>query len=123
MKRPQTIDQEALGQHAANGEADQTAHFRAGVEAAQNGKRSFVHGIRRVEDVFAFRRQHVALGTPVEQRASNQRLQARDATCHSCMIDAQRTRRCGERAVTGQRREIPDVFPIEVICAFFIRHG
>jgi hypothetical protein len=39
---------------------------------------------------------------------------------HSCMIDAQRTRRCGERAVAGQRHEIPDVFPIETICAFTV---
>jgi hypothetical protein len=60
VKSSQTVDEEALGQHAAGGEADQAAQFRAGIKTAPNRKRRFVHGTRLFEHGFAFCSQHVA---------------------------------------------------------------
>src|SRR5260370_36992024 len=66
MKRTETIDEEALGQHAPSGQADKPAQFRAGIEKAQNGERRFVHGTRLAKHRFAFGSERVAAGTTVE---------------------------------------------------------
>ena len=70
VKRTETIDDKVLGQHPADREADEAAQFRAGIEAAQDGERSLVHGGCLVEHRFAFRGEHVAFGATVEQGAS-----------------------------------------------------
>ena len=89
MKDAEPIDQEALGQHPAGGQTDETAQLRTDVDAAQNRERGFVHGPCLIEHCSAFGRERVAVATAVEQGASKQRFQARDPAGHGRVIDAQ----------------------------------
>ena len=66
MQATQPIDEEALGQHSAGSQTDETTQFGTDIDAAQNGERSLVHGACLIEHRSAFRSERVAVGTTVE---------------------------------------------------------
>ena len=112
MKCGQAIDQKALGEHPADGEAHEPVQFGSRVEPAQHRERGLVHHACLVEHRLAVRGERVAVGAAIEQRASHRRLEARDPARHRRMVDAQVARGRRQGAAARERHEVAHVLPV-----------